>query len=47
MKRGSSASIQTLVIERLNLLGDPFIQNRIHVRAVGDVYPKRGALMDV
>jgi len=42
MKRGSSESVQTLVIERRNLLGDPFIQNRVHVRAVGGVHPKKG-----
>jgi hypothetical protein len=27
MKMGKSASVHTLVIERLNLLGDPLIQN--------------------
>lgn len=37
----------TLVIEHLNLLSDPFIQNRVHLRAVGSVYPRRGALMNV
>jgi hypothetical protein len=44
---GSRASVQTLVIEHLNLLDDPFIQNRVHLRAVGGVYPRRGVLMDV
>jgi len=30
MKRGSSASVDTFVIERPNLLCDPFIQSRVH-----------------
>jgi hypothetical protein len=41
-EEGSSASVQTLVIESLNLLSDPFIQNRMQVRAVGDVYSREG-----
>jgi hypothetical protein len=45
MKRGSCASVHALVIDRLNLLGDPFIQNR--VRVVGGVYPKGWELTDV
>jgi len=47
MKRGSSAFVDTFVIESLNLLGDPFIQSRVHLPVVGGVYPKRWDLMDV
>jgi hypothetical protein len=35
------------VFERVNLLGSPFIQVRMHLAVVGGVYPKRGELMDV
>ena len=35
------------VFERLNLLYGPFIQVRMHLAVVGDVYPKRADLMDV
>ena len=35
------------VFERLNLLYGLFIQVRMHLAVVGDVYPKRADLMDV
>jgi hypothetical protein len=35
------------VFERLNLLYGAFIQVRMHLAVVGDVYPKRADLMDV
>jgi hypothetical protein len=46
-EEGNRTSVHTLVIERLNLLVDPFIQSRVLVRVVGGVYPKRWDLMDV
>jgi hypothetical protein len=45
LTRADRTIVRTLVLERLNLLGDPFIQNR--VRVVRGVYPKRWDLMDV
>ena len=35
------------VFERLNLLYGPFIQVRMHLAVVGDIYPKRADLMNV
>jgi hypothetical protein len=43
----SSEDRNTFVLERLNLLGGPFIQSRKHLAIVRGVYPKRWGLLDV
>jgi hypothetical protein len=45
LTRAERTIVRTVVVERLNLPGDRFIQNR--VRVVGGGYPKRWGLMDV